>query len=292
MKIIKKRKIWFIISGALVLLSLISLGLWSLNLGIDFTGGSLFEIQFSERPDNSAIEASLAEFDLGVARVQPTGDKNVILRFKEINEDTHQAIFGAIKEQFGEAEELRFESIGPVIGHELKRKSLSAILAVLAAIILYIAWAFRKVSDPIKSWKYGVVAVITLFHDVLIVMGIFAVLGKFLGVEIDVAFVAAILTILGYSVNDTIVVFDRIRENLKRTTVGFENIVNKSVIETVVRSVNTSLTTLLVLLAIYFFGGVTIKFFILALIFGVIIGTYSSIFLASPLLVAWERYKK
>jgi preprotein translocase subunit SecF len=189
-------------------------------------------------------------------------------------------------------EELRFDSVGPSIGEELKRKSIYAIFLVLIAIVLYIAWVFRKVSKPIASWKYGVTAIIALFHDVIITMGVFAVLGQHFNVEINTPFVAAILTVLGYSVNDTIVVFDRIRENLPRSDEDFEGTVNASVNQTITRSINTSLTTLLVLVSILLFGGGSIRDFVLALSIGVFIGTYSSIFLASPVLVVWERLRK
>jgi len=185
----------------------------------------------------------------------------------------------------------RFESIGPTIGNELKQKSIYAMIAVIVSIILYIAWAFRKVSDPVSSWKYGITAIFALVHDVAIPVGVFAVLGAVAGVEVDILFVTALLTILGYSVNDTIVVFDRTRENLSRDhwKHEFEWIVNKSVNETIRRSVYTALTTFVVLLAVYLFGGESIKHFVLALMIGVVAGTYSSIFLASPLLVAWEK---
>ncbi len=190
--------------------------------------------------------------------------------------------------------ELRFESIGPTIGQELKNKAITAILAVLVAIVLYIAWAFRKVSEPVSSWKYGIIAIVALAHDVIIPTGIFAVLGRIYGIEIDILFVTALLTILGYSVNDTIVVFDKTRENLARDhrKHNFDWIVDKSINETLRRSLFTSLTTFLVLLAIYLFGGDSIKNFVLTLMIGIIAGTYSSIFLASPLLVAWERLSK
>lgn len=189
-------------------------------------------------------------------------------------------------------EELKFDSVGPSIGAELKRKSIYASIAVLIAIVLYIAWTFRKVSKPVASWKYGLTAIIALFHDVFIVLGAFAILGYFYSVEINTPFVAAILTVLGYSVNDTIVVFDRIRENLPKSDDDFEGTVNTSVNQTLTRSLYTSFTTLLVLLSIFFFGGSSIRDFVLALSFGVFIGTYSSIFLASPLLVVWEKLKK
>ena len=194
-----------------------------------------------------------------------------------------------IEDSSSQIEELRFDSVGPTIGQELKNKSVTAFIIVLIAIVLYIAWAFRKVSKPVASWKYGLSAIIALFHDVIIVLGVFAVLGEFYGVEINSAFVAAILTVLGYSVNDTIVVFDRVRENLPKSDDDFEGTVNTSVNNTITRSINTSVTTLIVLLSILIFGGSSIKDFVLALSIGVFIGTYSSIFLASPVLVLWEK---
>ncbi len=186
-------------------------------------------------------------------------------------------------------EELRFDSVGATIGKELETKSINALIVVLIAIVLYIAWVFRQVSKPVSSWKYGITAIIALFHDVIIVVGIFAYLGHRYGIEINTPFIAAILTVLGYSVNDTIVMFDRIRENLPKSSDDFETTVNTSVNQTIRRSVNTSLTTLLVLGSILFFGGATIKSFVLALSIGILIGTYSSIFLASPILVVWEK---
>lgn len=189
--------------------------------------------------------------------------------------------------------EERVETIGPSISAHLKERAWEIGLAVIVAIVLYIAYAFRKVSKPVSSWKFGITAIIALVHDVAIVIGVFALLGHFYGVEVNIPFVVALLTILGYSVNDTIVVFDRIRENLIKLGYSkFEQTVNKGVNETLVRSLNTSVTTLLVLFALFFFGGETIKYFALALIVGAIAGTYSSIFLASPLLVVWERMGK
>ena len=324
--IIQKRKIWLTLSGFTVGLSIIAIIIWGLNLGIDFTGGSLLEIKFLEnRPTVNEVQEKLAGLELGSLIVQPVGDNGIILRFQDTSEEKHQSAIAKLENLMnknhksaentktddnaasGDAEiisttpntqhlisnieELRFDSVGPSIGQELKRKSIAAIIIVLAAIVLYIAWAFRKVSKPIASWKYGLTAVITLFHDVMIVVGVFAVLGKFAGVEINTAFVAAVLTVLGYSVNDTIVVFDRIRENLPRSDEDFESTVNISVNQTLRRSINTSITTLLVLLAVFFFGGSSIRDFVLALSIGVFIGTYSSIFLASPVLVVWEKIK-
>ncbi|MBU4125325.1 protein translocase subunit SecF, partial [Patescibacteria group bacterium] len=257
-------------------------------------GGSLLEVDFkSARPSAAEIQENLKDLGLGSLTAQPSGDNGVILRFQDISEEKHQLILEKLNIMGGEnqIDELRFDSVGPSIGQELKRKSVLAIIIVLIAIVLYIAWTFRKVSKPVASWKYGLAAIIALFHDVIITVGIFAVLGKFFGVEINTAFVAAILTVLGYSVNDTIVVFDRVRENLPKSEEDFEGTINTSVNQTITRSINTSITTLLVLLSIVFFGGATIRDFILALSIGVFVGTYSSIFLASPILVIWEKIR-
>lgn len=285
-QIIQKRKIWFSLSGTLVVLSIIFLLIWGLELGIDFTGGSLLEVKFiSQRPTVVEVQDKLMDLNLSSLVVQPVGETDMILRFQEISEEIHQDILVGL----GEVEELRFDSVGPSIGRELKKKSLYAAVFVLVAIILYIAWAFRKVSKPVASWKYGLCAIVALFHDVLIVLGVFAILGQFFNMEINTAFIAAILTVLGYSVNDTIVVFDRVRENLPKSEENFEGTINTSINQTITRSINTSVTTLLVLVSILVFGGGTIREFVLALSIGVLVGTYSSIFLASPLLVSFEK---
>ncbi len=295
-KIIQKRKIWLGISGFLVLSSIVLLSLFGLRLGIDFTGGALLEIEYSTpRPTVMNVSDQLSPVGLSSLVIQPIGENGMILRFQEISEEKHQEVISALSSQEGQEisfEEMRYESVGPSIGQELKRNSVYAVILVLLAIIAYISWVFRKVSKPVASWKYGLVANMALFHDVIIVLGVFAVLGRFFGMEINTSFVAAILMVLGYSVNDTIVVFDRIRENLPTSEDDFEETVNRSVNQTITRSVNTSLTTLLVLGAVLVFGGATIKSFVLALAIGVGVGTYSSIFLASPLLVLWERHRK
>lgn len=300
LNIIGKRKIFFIFSSVLIILSIAAVAKWGLNFSIDFTGGALSEISFqpragkpladASRPDNKAISEALAGLDLGNITVTPSGTNEVLIRTKTLDEETHQKMLKAVAGKFSDAKELRFDSIGPAIGSELKQKSIWAIFSVLLGISLYVSWAFRKVSKPVSSWKYGVVSVVTLFHDIIIPIGVFAILGHFKGVQIDLPFIAAILTILGYSINDTIVVFDRTRENLLRYNIKeFEETVNKSVNQTLVRSVNTSLTVIIVLLALYFFGGETLRYFSLALIIGVVTGTYSSIFIASPLLVEWQK---
>lgn len=287
MQIIHNRKIWFFISGALVLASIVAFILWRLNLGIDFTGGTILELEYNQsRPTLEEIKKKLDPLALENLSFQPIGDKGVIFRLKDINEEKHQEFLKAL----GDVTEKRFNSIGPTIGKELRQRSIIAIVLVLVMIIIYIAYAFRKVSRPVASWKYGVVAILALIHDITIPAGLFVVLGKFKGVEIDILFVTALLTILGFSVHDTIVVFDRVRENLKRLgSENFEDIVEKSVKETISRSINTSFTVVLTLLAIIFFGGESIRYFVLALLVGIIAGTYSSIFIASPLLVMWQK---
>ena len=290
MLIIKYRKLFFLVSALLVAASIVVLAVWGLNLGIDFTGGSLMELEFKQnRPSNQEIKDTVSILELGEINIQPTKEKNIILRMRDIDEETHQKVLLTVQ-QLGEVKELRFESVGPVIGQELKKKSLYSIIIALIAILLFIALAFRKVSFIVKSYKYGLLAIVALFHDILIVLGVFVVLGRFLNVEIGVAFVAALLAILGYSVNDTIVVLDRVRENLLVTEhrEEFSELVGRSLKQTIVRSINTSLTTILVLLAVLIFGGATIQYFVLALIIGIAAGTYSSLFIATPLLVSWE----
>ncbi|MFH1404915.1 MAG: protein translocase subunit SecF [Patescibacteria group bacterium] len=293
MKVIAYRKIWFSISGALVVLSIFSIVFFGLNLGIDFTGGSLVELEFidSATPQISDMRTALDELGFS-GQVQPTGESGVLIRTRNLSEPEHQSIISAFSEKFSNVEEMRFDSIGPVIGKELQKTASYGIILVLVLIGLYIAWAFRKVSDPIASWKFGLLTIVAAFHDVLISVGAFSVLGHFFGWEVGSAFVAAALTILGYSINDTVVVFDRTRENLaQRISNTFEETIETSVRQTMARSVYTSITTLLALVAIFAFGGDTTRPFALALIIGIAVGTYSSIFLASPLLVVWEQLK-
>lgn len=295
------QKIFYLSSLALLIVSIVVLGVFGLPLGIDFKGGSLMEIKFLPAPSGSIeildapqIKEILKEFELGSMSIQTSDGDALILRFREIDESIHKNILVKLNAVSGVSiEETRFDSVGPVIGKETTSKSIKAIIFVLVMIVAYVAFAFRKLSFPIKSWWYGIVALVTLFHDVLITLGVFSVYLYFVGGEVGVPFIAAVLTILGYSVNDTIVVFDRVRENLLKLggRLDFDNIVVRSVKESLVRSVNTSLTTLFVLLAIFFFGGATIKDFVLVLIIGIIVGTYSSLAVAAPLLASWVRLR-
>lgn len=290
--LVKYRKIYYIFSSILILVSIFSLIFYKLNLGIDLTGGSILEVEFKQaRPDNQEIQKKLADLNLSLASPQPTGERGLILRMKFIDEDVHRTIL----QKLGEGvEEKSFESIGPAIGKELKDKTKLFIVLVLAAIVIFIAFAFRKTSRPITSWQYGLIAALVAFlHDVLIPLGIFSLLGKFYNVQVTIPIVVGLLTILGYSVHDTIVVFDRIRENIpQRGKSTFEEVVNKSLNQTLARSMNTSLTSLLVLLAIFFVGGESLRYFSLILILGISTGTYSSIFIASPVLVTWLKFRK
>jgi len=298
-KIIQKRNIWLTFSGVLFVTLGLALLVWGFKYGIDFTGGSLLEVKFlANRPVVSELASKLADLKLSSLIIQPVEESNIIFRFQQTDEETHQAVLAKLNElaktDNGQSalEELRFDSVGPSIGAELKRKSLYAIFFVLLAILLYITYAFRKVSKPVAYWKYGTTALIALVNDAVITLGIFAALGKFYNIEINTAFVAAVLTVLGYSVHDTIVVFDRLRENLPKSNEDFEGTVNISLNQTLVRSINTSLTVLLVLGSIILFGGSSIRTFALTLAIGIFFGTYSSIFVAPPILVIWEKLKR
>jgi preprotein translocase subunit SecF len=292
-KIVQKRNIWFIVSAIVIIPGIVALCMGGLKFGIDFTGGSLIQIDFpSNRPAPDAISQILADMNLGEMTIQPSGEKTVAIRLKSIDQGTYQQIVDKIKGQYPDALEVSFDTIGPTFGQELRNKSITGTLLVLVFILLYIMFAFRKTSfGVVKSWVFGTGAIIALIHDILFVIGVFAILGKFWHVEINTLFITALLTVLGFSVHDTIVVYDRIRERLKISyNKLFEDIVNESINQTVVRSLNTTLTTLLVLLALYLFGGQSIQYFVLALLIGIIAGTYSSIFVASPLLIVWYNF--
>jgi preprotein translocase subunit SecF len=282
---------YYAISGILIIATVVSLFMFGLKFGIEFVGGSNMEIQFSSaRPSNETIQNSLKSFNLGDITVQPTGTNGAILQFKGVDETTHQQILAALN-KLSPSSEKSFEYIGPSIGQELRNSTEIAIALALVGITLYIAFAFRKVSKPVSSWKYGITSLIALFHDVLIPIGVFSILGHFYNIEITIPIVAALLTILGFSVHDTIVIFDRIRENILRRGMGqFEDTVNWSLTQTLGRSISTVVTVEFVLISLFFLGGETLKWFALALIIGITSGAYSSIFIASPLLVSWYKW--
>lgn len=293
MNFIRYRKIYYIFSGVLIAASLFALLSFGVNLGIDFTGGSILEVEFdNSRPSNQKVQEGLASLNLGSIYLQTTGEKGLILRMKTIDEGIHQELIERLKKE-GEFTEKRFEVIGPAIGRELQQKTKTLIVLSLLAIILYVALSFRRIPRPLLSWHYGfVTAFVALFHNILIPLGVFSVLGEFLDIQITIPIIVGLLTVFGYSVNDTIVVFDRIRENLLRKTgITYEDTVNLSLNQTFTRSINTSMTTLFVLISLFFFGGESLKYFALVLILGVVLGTYSSIFIASPILVSWFNFR-
>lgn len=286
---LKYKKIFYIFSAALAITSLAVLITFGLNLGIDFTGGSILEVDFEARPDNAVIQDKIKDLNLGEVVVQPTGENGVILRFQDVDENTHQAIMAKLNE-VSKADERRFESVGPTIGKELRQKTITLIIVSLIALLFYIAIAFRKVSRPVSSWQYGIISIIALFFDVLIPIGVFSFLGRFYGTQFSIPIVTALLTILGYTINDKVIIFDRVRENLLRShQEHFEDLVNKSLNQILLRSLSTGTCTLLVLFSIFFFGGETLKYFALTLIIGIVVGTYSSIFLAAPLLTRFSK---
>lgn len=288
-------KIMFFFSISLMSLALAVLIFFGLNFGTDFTGGSLMEVEFSQKPDTLKVQELLKKDSArGEVNVSLLGEKGIILRLKEIDEVAHQKIIADLQKEFGDLQEKRFSSIGGVIGKELRQKSVRAIILVLIFIVIYIAFVFRKLSRTLSSWSMGMAAIFALGHDVIIPLGAFAILGEYYGIEVTAIFVAAILTILGYSVSDTVVVFDRVRENILRlgSKEKFETIIHHSVMQTLTRSLNTTITTLLSLVAIYFFGGESVKYFALALIMGIFLGAYSSIFVASPLLAWWSKSRE
>jgi len=262
--------------------------MWRFNLGIDFTGGSLMEFAFSgARPDASAIEREVSNLGAHRVIVQPAGAQDAIIRSEILSPELHRSIVTAFA---GRAVEHRFETIGPSIGRELARKTAIGVTLALALIVIYVAWMFRRAGGQISSWVYGFTALIVMVHDVAIPSGVFAVLGHLRGVEVGAPFIAALLTILGYSISDTIIVLDRVREN-GSTARGkpFADIVERSVHQSFARSMYTTLTTILALLAVIFFGSPSIRYFALALAIGIGVGAYSSIFIAAPLLVTWQQ---
>ncbi len=294
MLFIHYRNIFFGLIGALTVASMVLLASFGLNLGTDFTGGALIEARYvSERPTQDELTAKLSDAGLSNVSVRAS-ETGYTLRSAPLSENARAALPTVITETDGTIE--RLTDVGPSLGKELRTKAFFALALVVLCIVLYVAFAFRKVSEPVSSWVYGLITIVTLIHDVLVPVGAFALFGYLWGAQVDTLFVTAVLTILGYSVHDTIVVFDRTRENLRlnaeaRKKEDFEVVAGHAIEQTFVRSINTSLSTLLALGALFFFGPEATRDFALTLIIGVVAGTYSSIALATPLLVAYERWK-
>lgn len=292
---VHRRRLWYAISIAIILPGLVALGVWGLNLGIDFTGGAEWEVQFPRTGINSLdvrqtlLDQGLEDVQVQIAEGTDPNTQSALIRVRELAEGSPKKTQAAqaLRAKFGEFKELRLDTVGPTVGQAVSRNSILAVAAASVGILLYLAWAFRKVKRP---FLYGSCAIVAMLHDVLLVLGLFAILGKVLNISIDSLFVTALLTVIGFSVHDTIVVFDRIRENqIRRPAMPFEDVVNYSLNQTVVRSINTSMTVVFTLLALTLFGGASVRTFVLALLIGVLSGTYSSIFNASQLLVSWER---
>lgn len=295
MNIIKHRNIFFAFSLVLIIPGIIALLTWHLKLGIDFEGGTLWEVKFSEVKDAQKAELSqvskyISATGIEVSQATTTNNKTSLFRLKVTDDTKIKELKEKINKDIAKTEDIRLDTIGPVISKELTQKAFTTTIIAILAIVVYVTWAFRKVPKPASPLSFGVCTIIALIHDVAVVAGIFAILGHFFNVEVDSLFITALLTVLGFSVHDTIVVFDRIRENLKKYgEYSFEEVVNHSVLQTFARSLNTSLTVVFVLLALLLFGGESIRSFVLALLVGVVSGTYSSIFNAAPLLVVWQK---
>ncbi len=287
--LVGKRYYWFLLSLLVIVPGLVSLTLHGLNLSIDFTGGTLWELQMSRPVQPGEVRDVLAAHGYPDSTVQTSQDNVVLIRMKELKEGSPEKaeLATALRERFGNFTELRIESVGPTLGTAIRNRAVLAVALASLGVLGYIAWAFRNTNNP---FLYGIAAIIAMLHDVAVVVGTFSILGWLRGIEVDALFVTALLTIIGFSVHDTIVVFDRIRENLgRRAAPTFEEVVNYSVVQTLVRSLNTSLTVVFTLLALFLFGGETIRYFVLALLIGIVSGTYSSIFNASQILVVWEN---
>ncbi len=295
LNIIGKKNLYFLISLLLIIPGVISLFMYGLNLSIDFTGGSRISYRFEKNVDTKTIDGikkTFADEKIHLATIQPA-KKEVFIRTAPIEEKKHTILLKKLEKQFKGIKQESFETIGPTIGAETAQKAFYSVLLSSALILLYIAISFRKVPKPTSSWRFGIATLIALLHDVLVLVGTFSLLGHFFNVEIDSLFITALLTVMGFSVHDTIVVFDRIRENLQRGGGhSFEHIVNESILQTFVRSLNTSLTALLVLFTLLLFGGESVRWFIVALLIGIASGTYSSIFNAAPILVVWHELDK
>lgn len=291
MNIVGRRKLWFTISILVILPGIIALALWGLKPGIDFAGGQVMEV--GKVVETEKIKPIFEAAGVKDITITTTGSGTVLVRYRDAegkpSADTNEEIKAALT-QIG-AEQVSYESVGPAVSRDISRNAVISVALAAVAIVIFLAISFRNAPPPVSPWSFGVTAVIALLHDTLALLGIFSILGRFYNVEIDSLFITAVLTTIGFSVHDTIVVFDRIRENLKRYTHSFDIIVNDSIVETIARSLSTSITVLFTLLALLIFGGESIRMFVLALLLGVLLGTYSSIFNAAPMLVVWNNFK-
>lgn len=292
MDIVGKKYLYFLFSLIIIIPGLVSLFLFGLNLSIDFTGGTRITVSLPKQATQETankVKNILEKEKLRVSNIE-TSNNLIFVRTELMDQKQDSRFLTDLKTQLKGAKQEQFETIGPTIGAETTVNAIWAVIIASLFIVIYITWSFRKIPKPASSLRFGICAIVALIHDIFVVVGIFAILGHFFNVEIDSLFVTALLTVIGFSVHDTIVVFDRIRENLKRVSgLSFAQVVNESILQTLDRSLNTSLTVVLVLLALLLFGGESIRWFVVALLVGVVSGTYSSIFNASPLLVLWQE---
>jgi len=293
-QIIKYKYIYLIFSAVLLVPGIASLIFNGLNLSIDFLGGSLFKYQFAQDVKKEDIKSEFEKLGIKVESITSDGGNNFSIRTKQVDTEINNDLKIVMKNKFSGAQQLSFETVGPAVGAETTNKAFMALLWASVGILIYIAYAFRNIPKPYSSFRFGVSAIISMLHDAVMVTGIFSILGYFFKIEVDSLFITAVLTVIGFSVHDTIVVFDRIRENLNKLprTYSFEEIVNYSIVETLSRSVATSLTVVMTLFSLYLLGGTSIKTFVLAMLIGIVSGTYSSIFTAAPILVIWEEMTK
>lgn len=293
MNLLGKRKWWWLgFSLVLTIIGAISLLVWDLKIGLDFTGGTLLEVASTQKIDKDAFVKDLEGAGIEHIVAQPVGENGLLIKAGAIDQEKHEKVNALLASK--QLTERRFENVGPTVGKDLTQKAVLAVIVASIAIILYVAYSFRNVPKPASSWRFGVTAVLALIHDVFITVGAFAFLGHFFGYEVDALFITALLTVMGFSVHDTIVVFDRLRENMRNSPISkfeqFEAVANASLIQTLNRSINTSLTVIIVLLTMALLGGDTIRPFIVALLIGITVGTYSSIATATPLLIVWQGY--
>lgn len=291
MKIIEKRKLWYLISGVFLALSIVAVFLGGIKPGLDFTGGSRLEVSGVESPER--VKEVLESEGFYIYSAKETSSDGVNIKTNPLDEEGHKKIIDSLekaKEEGSNIKEIQFGTVGATISRDITMKAYLSIAIGLLVIIIYVAMSFKKSSKQLSSWKYGVSAVLAVFHDAIVVIGVFAFLGLFYGVEVDSLFVTAVLTVISFSVHDTIVIFDRIREKLRGSDDNFETIVNDSVVEMLGRSLNTSLVIILVILALLLLGGDSIRYFVLAMLIGMVVGTYSSVFIASPILVSWKNF--
>ncbi|MBP6882364.1 MAG: protein translocase subunit SecF [Candidatus Levybacteria bacterium] len=291
--IIGKKNIYFLISLIVIIPGLVSLFIFGLRLSIEFTGGSRLTLVYPKTVDQKLVQDIRSTFEEAMVEVSSISPAktSVIVRTAPMTQKQDIQITDALREKTGQFTQADFDTVGPVIGQETTNKAVLAVLFASILIVIYIAMSFRKVPRPASSWRFGVCAILAVLHDALVLIGIFSLLGHFLHVEVDSLFITAVLTVIGFSVHDTIVVFDRIRENLLKTSgIPFPQLVNNSILQTITRSLNTSLTAIIVLVTLLIFGGESVRWFVVALLIGIISGTYSSIFNAAPLLVTWQEW--